>query len=115
MNRTVRELLDSLPRAAGDEATKLFEVKWIESAWNKVCEETKITDLRFHDLRHTFATRMLQAGASLQTVRDFLGHTSASTTLRYTHSSTDAMRDAVAALDEKPRTSLSQKLSQLAG
>ncbi len=115
MNRTVKELLDSLPRAAGDEATKLFEVKWIESAWRKVCAETKITDLRFHDLRHTFATRLLQAGASLQIVRDFLGHTSASTTLRYTHSSSDAMRDAVTALDEKPHTSLSQKLSQSAG
>ena len=115
MNRTIRELLGSLPRAAGDEETTLFEVKWIESAWRKVCAEVEIKDLRFHDLRHTFATRLLQAGASLQIVRDFLGHTSASTTLRYTHSSTDEMCDAVAALDKKPRTSLSQKLSQLAG
>lgn len=112
MNRTVDDLLGSLPRAAGDDETLLFEVKWIESAWRKVCEEAKITDLRFHDLRHTFATRMLETGASLQDVRDFLGHTSASTTLRYTHSNSSALRKAVEALDEKPAPQLSQNLSQ---
>ncbi len=112
MNRTVNELLHSLPRAAGDEETMLFEVKWIESAWRKVCAVSGITDLRFHDLRHTFASRLLEAGASLQEVRDFLGHTSASTTLRYTHTNSSALRKAVEALDEKPAPSLSQNLSQ---
>lgn len=101
MNHTVNELLHSLPRAAGDEATMLFEVKWIESAWHKVCAKTGITDLRFHDLRHTFASRLLEARASLQEVRDFLGHTSASITLRYTHTNSSALRKAVEALDEK--------------
>ena len=65
MNRTVEELLGSLPRAAGDDEILLFEVKWIESAWHKVCAEAQITDLRFHDLRHTFASRLLEAGASV--------------------------------------------------
>ena len=53
--------------------------------------------LRFHDLRHTFATLALQNGVDVKTVSAMLGHSSAGFTLAtYTHSSTAAQQQAAA-------------------
>ena len=48
-----------------------------------------------HQLRHTFATRFLEKGGDLATLRDILGHTNISTTSRYVHSSARKMQDMV--------------------
>ena len=52
----------------------------------------KATRLRFHDLRHTYASLAIQNGAPLHTVSRILGHSSLQTTMRYAHWSPDDRR-----------------------
>lgn len=65
------------------------------TAWRKALQDAAIDDFRFHDLRHTFATRMLRATQNISLVSKMLGHTNIETTSRYAHVLTSDMRDAL--------------------
>jgi site-specific recombinase XerD len=56
-------------------------------------------DVNFHTLRHTFASWAVQGGATLQEIKDLLGHHSMAMVLRYSHLSSEHLRSAVARLD----------------
>jgi integrase len=71
-----------------------------KKAFRSAVKEAEIEDFRFHDLRHTFATRAIDSGAPLTGVRDGLGHASLETTNRYAHSTEAGMRRAVEAQEE---------------
>ena len=68
------------------------------SVYNKMKTILKSADLpsiRFHDLRHTFATHALTSGVDAKTLSGILGHTNASFTLdTYTHITTDMQKRA---------------------
>jgi integrase len=64
---------------------RLFEVASIKKAWAALLTDAKIADFRFHDLRHHFASKLIQAGVPLNTVRALLGHADLKMTLRYAH------------------------------
>jgi integrase len=70
----------------------------------------RIADLHFHDLRHTFATRLVQAGVDLYKVQRLLGHKSPSMTQRYAHHYPESLRDGVEILDR--RRTISTNLAQ---
>jgi excisionase family DNA binding protein len=76
-------------------------VKDVKTAFRAATRRAGIRGLRFHDLRHTFASRLLAMGYDLITVRDLLGHESTATTQRYTHSFAEQKREAVQALCQK--------------
>lgn len=72
----------------------------IKTAFLKSVARAGIRECRFHDLRHTFATRLALDGTDLTTVRDLLGHATLSTTMKYTHPSPEHRRAAVERLLE---------------
>ncbi|HEV7910346.1 MAG TPA: site-specific integrase [Methylocella sp.] len=64
-------------------------------AFVTVCTKAKLSGLRIHDLRHSFASFAIADGASLFLIGKLLGHASARTTERYAHLSSDPLQDAV--------------------
>jgi integrase len=60
-----------------------------------------IADLRFHDLRHSAASAMINAGVPLYTVGAVLGHKAAASTKRYSHLDTSTLADAVQRIGRK--------------
>lgn len=62
-----------------------------KTAWARVCKRAGITGLRIHDLRHTFASLMTDAGASTKQVGHAVGHRDQRSTDRYQHASVEAL------------------------
>lgn len=70
--------------------------------WRPAVAECGLADLRVHDLRHTAASLMISAGASIKAVQRSLGHASAAITLdRYSHLYDDDLEALADALDER--------------
>lgn len=65
------------------------ELTDIKKAFNSVLDAAKIKNFRFHDLRHTFASRLVTAGVDLNTVRELMTHADIKMTLIYAHLSPD--------------------------
>ena len=64
-------------------------------SWDTARKKAGMPDLRIHDLRHSFASFLINAGRSLYEVGHLLGHTQIKTTMRYAHLSDQTLRDAV--------------------
>lgn len=91
--------LEKLLELAKSPNDRVFGYTTISKAFDKLRKTCELNDLRFHDLRHTAATRMIQAGISLPEVGRILGHTQANTTYRYVNANADTTRRVAAALD----------------
>lgn len=69
--------------------------RWLENAAKKA----GIRDFHWHDIRHTFASRLVMAGVDIRTVQELLGHKSIVMTMRYAHLSSDHRNAAVAKMN----------------
>jgi len=67
----------------------------MKTGFKGACRRAGITDLRFHDLRHTFASRLVEKGVDIETLKELLGHHSITITQRYIHSNDERKRAAV--------------------
>jgi integrase len=83
------------------------------SAFKGAVARAKVADFHFHDLRHTFASWAVQRGATLQEVKDLLGHSTMAMVMRYAHLSPEHLRNAVARLDTPlPAAKITQETTQ---
>lgn len=73
-----------------------------DSAWDSLTKAAGLAGIRFHDLRHTFITHMVERGVPLGTIQVFVGHMSATMLRHYTHITSGAARRAVELLDADP-------------
>jgi integrase len=72
----------------------------IKTGWRNACAAAGLVDLRFHDTRHTFATRLRANGVHVWDIRDLLGHTTTRMTSVYTHQTPANLRQAVTTLGQ---------------
>jgi len=68
--------------------------------WFPALKRAGLEGLHFHDLRHTFASRLVMKGVDLYSVQTLMGHKTPAMTMRYAHLSPQHLRAAVAALDD---------------
>jgi integrase len=94
LNREACDVLTRWQKQIGDSGI-VFNVLDVKKAWQAVLADANIAGFNFHDLRHTFASQLVVAGADLNTVRELLGHADMKMTLRYAHLSPEHKAAAV--------------------
>jgi len=106
MNDTVETVLNRMPRRIRNPFVFVGRqpggrLKDLPNDWEEFLLAAKIDDFRWHDLRHTFASRLVMAGVDLYTVCRLLGHQDIKMTMRYAHLAPGYMKAAVNILTKR--------------
>lgn len=114
------ETFRMIPRVQGDKV--VFPSRGVRlnlrDAHEAILTRAGLKHIRIHDLRHSFATVLLQKGVKIEQIGTLLGHKCARTTQRYAHMEEQTVRDSLdmfaAALSATPRPSNVVRLKQIA-
>ena len=105
LSSAAREILDGLPRrsvwvfpSARKEGCPAPDM--VDQVWRRLRAEAGLSDVRLHDLRHTYASIAMAQGETVLTIGRLLGHRDPETTLKYTHLADSTVRDAVDVVGE---------------
>ncbi|MBS0177693.1 MAG: site-specific integrase [Nitrospira sp.] len=98
----MRTLQDLKPLRSFPHGTVFFQdngepvtLDMVTTGFRRACEAVGVTNFRFHDLRHTFASALVQKGVDLYRVQRLLGHRDGRMTQRYAHLAPENLREAV--------------------
>ena len=84
----------------------------LKTAWESVKETANVT-CRLHDLRHSFCTKLAEAGVPEATMLDMMGHVSPAMLRRYSHIRAKSRRDAITALEQRDFSGVLQEVPKV--
>jgi integrase len=101
--------------AKGKRLTVLTNAFWnaVEKSGLVRWEGEKKIRFRFHDLRHTFGSRLGMAGYDLKTIMEIMGHKTPRVAMRYQHPAPEHKLNAVKFLDQAPSDSTTGKIVEI--
>lgn len=107
LHSTIRAMVEQRAETRGPLFTRVNylgkNVRWTNGMFYHVVRPTLealgIEDFKCHDMRHTFASHLIQNGATLKAVADLLGHTSLAMVMRYAHLGSSHLADTVGLLE----------------
>ena len=104
LNGSALDLLRSIQPVTGNPYIFPSEVTGRPSAslhfpWDRIRRRAELPDVRLHDLRHSFASFLVNEGTSLYTVQKMLGHSTSRYTERYSHLTDETLSKAAEVLD----------------
>ena len=110
LNDIALSVLDEL-KASGRTSGALFVGKrgpyrHLTKNWERLCEAANLCGLRLHDLRHSYASMLVNAGHSLYEVQQALGHSDPKVTMRYSHLTKDTLQKAADSAAEQIRAAI---------
>ena len=79
---------------------RVFNISENRSWWECALREAKIENFRWHDLRHTFCSRLAQAGKGLKVIQEAAGHKTIAMSARYAHLDQTTLRNAMSVLND---------------
>jgi integrase len=117
MDTDVYELLFKRMKSTGyvftDARNDPFDTSRINKELEKKCKEVGLRRITWHVLRHTFASHLAMRGAPITVVQQLLGHSSITTTMRYSHVAPSTLRSAIDLLN--PKTLINENFGQPVG
>jgi integrase len=103
MTASVRQVLVELKPEGSEPEDRVFgrlNPSWLRVVFHRAVQAAGLMDVHFHDLRHTFASRLIMKGADIRTVQELMRHNTLAMTARYTHLLDSHKRAAIEKLDE---------------
>ena len=97
------------------EAAILHNLEGVRVLHQSACGDAGVTDFRFHDFRHTFASALLRQTGNLKLVQKALGHANIKTTTRYAHVLADEVGDAIEAMNQRRAERSAQTTGESSG
>lgn len=108
LSSSALELMRAMRGDAAEDAVYVFPGKVpgqprenVRRPWEAIRKAAGLEDVRFHDLRHSYASLLINDGVSLPIIGRLLGHSHAKTTMRYAHLADDPLRAATSRVGEK--------------
>ncbi len=74
--------------------------KSIKKSWKSAVKVAGIENFMFHDLRHTFAMRLIEKNIDIVVAKELMGHADISTTMIYVHSDADRKKNVINVIDD---------------
>ena len=106
LGAALRAALQQIPRYTDSEyifwnPAKKRQIRSISGSFKNALKKAGISDFKFHDLRHTFASQLVKSGVDLYVVQKLLGHSNPKMTQRYAHLHPAQLQMAIEVIDGK--------------